>query len=173
MIMKRMKIFLTIALFAFMTTGSVLAQKNAVQDIFDKYTGQEGFTSVQLGNGVLSLLSSLDKDDPDLQKMARSLHSLKILIADESAPRINFEDELKGKADFDEYKELMTIKEKDENVRIMARENGGTIKELLMLVNGTDENVLIFMDGSFLLKDLASMGSLNVEGIDHLKELEK
>jgi len=168
-----MKIILAVALFIISATGPTFAQNNAVQDIFDKYTGQEGFTSVQLGNGVLSLLSSLDKDDPDLQKMAKSLHSLKILIADESASHINFEDELKGKVDFSGYKEMMTIKEKDENVRILARENGGIIKELLMLVNGTDENVLIFMDGSFLLKDLASMGSLNVEGIDHLKELEE
>jgi hypothetical protein len=169
--MKTMKKILAIGIFVFAGIGSSLAQDKAIQDIFDKYNGKEGFTTVQLGNGALSFLSDLNKDDPDLKKMAEAMHSLKILIADETAPRTNFAVELKGSLNFNTYKELMTIREKDEDVQILVRESDGMISDLLVLVNGSDENVLISMNGRFHLKDFASMGSLRFEGMDHLKAL--
>ncbi|CAN0298878.1 unnamed protein product, partial [Chrysoparadoxa australica] len=58
------------------------AQNSVVQQLFDKYSGQEGFTSVHISSYMFELFSKFDQEDKELQEITRSLKSIKILAMD-------------------------------------------------------------------------------------------
>ena len=64
----------------------------------------------------------------------------------------DFKTEVYDKLDKQAYKEMMTVKQSDQNVVILVKENGGRISELLLMVTGKDDNVLIQAKGDMLLK---------------------
>ena len=74
-------------------------------------------------------------------------------------------DELKG-VKFDDYKELVVVKDADQDVMILAKEDGGKLSELLVLVSG-DDNVLVSVEGRFTMEDLESLSEL--DGLDALE----
>jgi hypothetical protein len=82
---------------------------------------------------------------------------------------VNFMEELEG-MDFNDYKELVMVKESDEEVLVLAREEGGKLAELLVLVSG-EENVLVSVEGLFTMEDLESLGQLEgLEGMEGILE---
>ena len=98
-----------------------------------------------------------DKDSKDLVK---SMNHLRILTMDgDSGSRINFYKELMTELPVQEYKELMTVKEKDQDVKFLVKESGGKITELLMIVGGSD-NALISITGNIDPKDLAQVSHM-------------
>ncbi|MCK4745759.1 MAG: DUF4252 domain-containing protein, partial [Bacteroidales bacterium] len=63
-------------------TLTVFSQKSAVDKVFDKYSGQEGYTTVYISSFMFNLLNSLEVDDPEYNefKTATSgINSIKIL----------------------------------------------------------------------------------------------
>ena len=80
----------------------------------------------------------------------------------------NLYDELKKSLDFNKYKELVVVKEKDQDVWIIARENNDRIAELLVIVGG-DENVLVWIEGNFTFEDLSELSE--IDGLEQLELL--
>jgi hypothetical protein len=80
---------------------------------------------------------------------------------------VNFMEELKG-AEFDDYKELVVVKEASQEVLVLAKEEEGKIRELLVLVGG-EENVLVSVEGKFTMDDLEALGEL--EGLEQLEDI--
>ena len=68
--------------------------------------------------------------------------------------------------EFDEYKELVVVKESDQEVLVLAKEEDGKLAELLVLVGGED-NVLVSIEGRFTMEDLEALSDL--EGLDELE----
>ena len=62
-------------------TLSAFGQKSAVDKVFDKYSGKDGYTTVYISSYMFNLLSSLESDDPDYNefKKEHSKSSAKIL----------------------------------------------------------------------------------------------
>ena len=59
-------------------------------------------------------------------------------------------------------------------MKIVARENGDVITEFLIIVSGSDENVLVQIKGSINLNELDKLSdSFDIEGFDQLKKLEE
>ena len=64
------------------------------------------------------------------------------------------------------------MRDKGENVRIMVKESGDVIHELLLLVGGSDQFVMLSFTGKIDLNKISTLAkSLNVEGADHLELL--
>lgn len=150
----------TIACFVlFLLPFFTFAQNKAVDDLFNKYANKEGFTTVDLNGGLLQLASMFD-DDKDSKDLVKSMNHLRILTMDgDSGSRINFYKELMTELPVQEYKELMTVKEKDQDVKFLVKESGGKITELLMIVGGSD-NALISITGNIDPKDLAQVSHM-------------
>ena len=70
--------------------------------------------------------------------------------------------------EFDDYKELVVVKEADQEVLVLAKEEDGKIRELLVLVGGED-NVLVSVEGNFTMDDLEALGDL--DGLDKLDDI--
>jgi hypothetical protein len=151
---------------------SLCAQKSPVDDLFDRYNGKEGFTSVYISSKMFSLLARIDSDDEEFRNLVTRIKGIRILSLDSTAVvrGINFASELMPGLRRNGYEELMTVREQSGDVFFMIREVGGRIAELVMITGGGGTSV-VSIQGDLDLKTIASLsGSM---GIDELEELEK
>jgi hypothetical protein len=155
--------------------GMLLAQRTPVDELFDKYSGKEGFTSVYITSYMFSMFTDVETDDPEFDELMKNLKAIKILATDETYNgNANFYKEIIDKLPMDQYKELMVIKEKDQDVKFLVNEKDGKIIELLLIAGGKDENALISIQGNIDLKNISKLSkSMQIEGLEHLEEIDK
>ena len=154
----------------------IFAQQSAVDRIFDKYSGKEGYTTVYISSFMFNLLNSLEVDDPEyneFKKATSGINSIKILTQDGSGS-VAFGKELLEMLPRNEYQEMMTVKDEDEDVLFLAKQDGGRITEFLLIVSGGDgEDALIAIQGDIDLESLSSIASgLDMPGMENLEELD-
>lgn len=170
--MKRIAIAGILILF----TLPIFSQQSAVDKVFDKYSGKEGYTTVYISSFMFNLLNSLDVDDPDyneFKKATSGINSIKILSQEDNDAQ-PFARELLDMLPKAEYKEMMVVKDEDEEVRFLARENGKKISEFLLIVSGGDEDVLIAIQGDIDLESISSIAKgLDMPGMENLENLEE
>jgi hypothetical protein len=165
--MKRLIIILSLIAIA----GSSMAQKSPVDKLFEKYSGKEGYTSVYISEYMFTLFSSIKSEDKEFNEVVKGLSGIKILATD-SPVKINFHSEIMKDLPQKDYKELMVIKEKDQNMTFLIKDKGGKIVELLLIVGGS-ENVLISIQGSDInLKNISNLSkSMNIDALEALENI--
>lgn len=159
-------------MFTLLATG----QTSAVDKVFDKYSGKEGYTTVYISSFMFNMLNSLESDDPEFdefKKATSGIKSIKILTQ-EGGNSVAFGAELLEMLPKSEYQEMMVVKDQDEDVLFLAREEGGKITEFLLIVSGGDgEDVLIAIQGDIDLESIASIASgLDMPGFENLEDIE-
>ena len=153
----------------------VFCQKSAVDELFDRYNGKEGFTSVFISSKMFSLLARIDSEDQEFQNLVTRIKSIRILTIDSATnvSHLNFAGELLPKLNRTGYEELMTVKEDDGEVRFMIREVGGRIAELVMITGGRGSS-LVSITGDLDLKTIASLSdSMGIEELEGLEKVKK
>jgi hypothetical protein len=156
---------------AFLICSVMRAQTNPVDELFNKYSEQDGFTYVAISGRMLNMLGSLQEESKPDNIMLR-LKSIRILSENDSlsAKKINFWNELSKKLDLSVYEELMVVKEGHDMTKFLIRQNGNTISELLVISGGSGSNSLISIKGEINLKELSKLSE--TIGIEELEELE-
>ncbi len=157
------------------------AQNSAVDNFFNRYSDQDGYTSVEVTKGLFELFAEIDADDPefeDFQKAVSGLESLKLLVCSlEKGGEENkdkFYKDILNSIPFKEYKELMVIRGSDANVNFYAKNNQQIITEMVMVVDGKDEAVLLSMTGNIDLNYVAKLGkAMDLEGMNYLQKMKK
>ncbi len=151
-------------------------QSSAVDKVFDKYSGKDGYTTVYISSFMFNLLNSLEVDDPDyneFKKATTGIKSIRILTQDGDGS-VAFGKELLDMLPRSEYQEMMKVKDQEEEVLFLAREEGGKITEFLLIVSGGSDDVLIAITGDIDLESLSSIASgLDIPGMENLGELEE
>lgn len=170
-----MKRLLLSGLLVFFTL-TMFGQQSAVDKVFDKYSGKEGYTTVYISSFMFNLLNNLEIDDPEyneFKKATSGINSIRILTqeGDKSVP---FGRELLDMLPRSEYKEMMVVKEEGEEVQFLARQEGDKITEFLLIVSGGGEDALIAIQGDIDLESLSSIASgLDMPGLENLEDLEE
>lgn len=171
-----MKKLLFIAAALVSCLASAMAQDDAISRYFSKYAEDERFTTVYISPKMFSMVAKISTNDPEWEKtrdVVKDLKGLRVLVAD-STNGIPLYREAMSKIPTNEYEELITVKDKGENVRIMVKESGDVISELLLLVGGADQFVMLSFAGKIDLNKISSLAkSLNVEGAEHLDKVKK
>jgi len=159
-----------------MLTLLAMGQKSAVDKVFDKYSGKEGYTTVYISSFMFNMLSSLKTDDPEYneyKKAISGINSIKILTQ-EGGNSVAFGKELLDMLPRSEYKEMMVVKDEGEDVQFLAHEVNGKITEFLLIVSGGGEDALIAIQGDIDLESIASLASgLNMPGMEKLEDIDK
>jgi hypothetical protein len=153
----------------------VIAQKSAVDKVFDKYNGKDGYTTVYISSFMFNMLNSLESDDPDyneFKKATAGISSIKILTQ-EGGNSEAFGAELLEMLPRSEYQEMMVVKDQDEDVLFLAREQDGKITEFLLIVSGGGEDALIAITGDIDLQSISKIASgLDMPGLENLEDME-
>jgi len=148
--------------------------------IFDKYSGKDGFTTVYITKYMFDLFRDAkpgSEEDEDMAKVLGNLTDIKILAADDDPATpisVNLYQEVMKQLPVTLYKELMVVKEKDQDIKFLVREEKGKVVELLMLVGGKDESALICIQGIIDMKSISKLASgMNIEGMENLEKIEE
>jgi len=167
------KLILGIA--ALFIAGMAFGQQDLISNIFQKYANIEGVTTVNVSGDMLKLMTQAEQERRDTV-FSSTLSEIRILAIDKNCDKpatLDLRSELLDKLDKSVYKEMISVKNTDEDVVILIRESKGRIAELLVIAGG-DDKALIQVKGDMLLSELADMaGKYQMKGFDQLKKLEK
>lgn len=155
-----------------------MAQKSQLNTLFDKYSGQEGYTSVYITSYMFDLFSKIaDESDEDLERVTKGLKSIKILtISDDLSPENQqaFYKEINEALPESIYKDFMIVKDGKEEVIFKVHDDGKKISEFVMIVKDPKEPVLMFLEGDINLKQIAKMSkTMDIKGFEHLEKVEE
>lgn len=166
--MKRMVFFIALITL----TGVLSAQKDRLDAFFNRYSGSEGYTTININGNLLGLFAKFD-DDEDLNRLANKITSIRIISTETDTPHpgINFYSELKNDINRADYEELVTVKDNDDDVLVLVKTAGQTILEILIVASGEDQTV-VQIKGSLNQRDLKHLSCTDIEGLEYLEELE-
>lgn len=151
-----------------------MAQQSQLNSIFDKYSGQEGYTSVYITSYMFELFSKL-ADEEDFDNVTKGLEAIKILTANgSSSQKKAFYDEIDKALPASVYKDFMIVKDGGQTVVFKVRDEGDKITEFVMIVEDEHEPVLLFLQGDIDLAQVAKMSkSMDIKGFEHLEKVEE
>ncbi len=171
--MKKLSLIILVSVFPLL----VFSQHPSVNKLFEKYAGKDGFTTVYISKNLFKMIGEMNLDDPDVDELVDKLETIKILASDcefINEDNLNFYEEIMNELPIEEYEELLVVKEKDQDVKFLAKEKNGIITELLLVVGGKDNNALICITGNINLKHISKLASsMEGTGMEHLKKLEE
>ena len=158
--------------------SSYVSGQSAMDKLWDKYSGQEGITSVFISKYMFDMFRNIEAEngEEEFQHVISKLNGIKILATknQESAQKINLHDEIFNGIKGKKYEELMVIRDEGEDVKFLVLEEKGKIAELLMIVTSPKENVIISIQGNLDMNDLAKLSkTFNIEGMERLEQLDE
>lgn len=157
----------------------VQAQDDAIVKFFSKYMEDDRFSRVyispkmmQMAGGFLKSAAegeNFTKDEKNLGELILKVKGIRIL----SAEKVNgksFYNEAMGTLSKNRYEDLMDVQDKSSSVKFMVREEGGLVKELLMITGSEESFTLLSMLGNFTYQDLNILAdNTNIPGMKEYK----
>jgi len=151
------------------------AQNDAIAKFFTKYQNDETFSQVTVSGKMFSMMANLDGDTPEEKAMINSISKikgLKILTKSEARNSRELYKEAISMIPTKDFEELMSVREKDKDMKFFTKESGGKISELVMVMGGNDEFMVMTIFGEIDLKDISKIGkSVNIEGMENLDKI--
>ncbi len=167
------KYFILLMMFGLATGLS--AQNKTIEQLFQKYADKDGFTSVVITKNMFRLFANVDNpSNDDFLKTVKNLDFIKILSIKGEIEGKEFYQQMRTAIPGKDYKELMTIREPDNQIVFLTLEDEGKIKELIMLTSGKEESALIWLAGIIDMKTVGKIAEgMHVEGIESLEKANK
>ena len=151
-----MKRILILSLFA--TFVISLSGQSAIDRLFEKYQGSDGFTVITINGNMLRLIADIDEDEDELMKHADKFTTIRILAQDDDTDLdVNFYDLVMRDLDRDGYEEMVSINSSDSDVKILVKAEGKVFKEFLLVAGGDDDNAIIQIKGNMTYEDVKQM----------------
>lgn len=171
--MKKIAIIAIGMIFSF----SAMAQDNAISKYFSKYTADTAFTKVTVTSKMFSLFTEIDGEDEAEKEVLEALSKLKgikaLINENPSDSKALYAETIKSIDKDRKYEVLMSVEGNDENIKFMIRDEGSIINELLMVVSGDDEFLIMSLFGEIDLKQIAKLSRImKMKGMNHLKALD-
>jgi len=155
--------------------------QSIIDKLYDKYSGAEGYTSVYISKYMFDMFRDDNADikaEEDVSQIISKLNCIKILVTDDDPATptpVNLYQEIMKIIPTSPYKEIMVVKEKDQDIKFFAKEDKNRkVVELLLVIGGKEESVLISIQGDIDMKNISKLAkSMNIEGMENLEKMEK
>jgi hypothetical protein len=154
--------------------AGVFAQDDAIGKFFGKYIDDSRFTVVSFSPKMFRLLSKVNWDTipSNVKQSVSKLQSLRILST-ETTPQ-QFYNEALARIDRKQYEELVTVRDKNQNVHFLIKAEGDKIHELLMVAVDEREFTLMSFVGDIDLDAMSRLSSsMNISGMEGLKNAKR
>lgn len=156
------------------------AQKSSIEKLYEKYSGELGYTSVNISKEMFQLMMAFDtgnnEDAKDIQDVIDNLNGMKILKydADKGDEMPKFRKEVNDILEKKDFKELMVVVEEGQKIRFMISKKGEDIIELLLIADEGDELAVISFFGIIDLTAISKLSkSVQISGMENLRKLKK
>jgi hypothetical protein len=145
--MKKLSLLIVLMITATMAFG-----QKSIDDLFDRYAGKDGFTTVTVNGGLLKLARLLgDKDDEN--SFPLHITEIRVLAQEDKTMNVgNFYNQVIDDINLRNYEEFMRVKNSNQNLRMLVRSEGNRFKEFLLIAGGED-NALIQIKGNMTYEE--------------------
>ena len=161
---------------ALMVTLTAANAQDVISKFFTKYQNDETFTNVNISSKMFGLFTQMDAEtaeDKEVLQAISKLKGLKILAKENARNSRELYKEAIGLIP-NNFEELMSVRDKDKDMKFMIDENGGKISEMLMIVGGNEEFMILSIFGEIDLKQISRIGSkMNIKGLENLNNMDK
>ena len=151
--------------------------QDAISKFFSKYQGDESFSQVTVSSKMFGLFTKMDaetQEDKEVLDAISKLKGLKILAKDDARNARELYKEAFGLIPASEYEELMSVRDEDKDMKFLIKESGGKISELLMVMGGNDEFMVLSLFGEIDLKQVSRIGKrMDVKGLENLQNMDR
>lgn len=139
---------------AIIATSLPAFSQEGIQNFYKKYMTNEKMTNINLSGWVLQMAGEY-ADEGKEKEMLQKITKLRVMIMEDA--------NLVTKGDYanlikdirkDDFEPLMNIKDGGDKIDLYLRDDGETITNVLVLVNGDDEFVLLSLEGNLKFSDL-------------------
>lgn len=167
-----MKKLLLIFALTFSYFIQINAQKDKLDQLFDKYQESEGVTSIKIAKPMFNMLNKLNINDSELEQikpLLSKINGLRILIVEKptaanntgSQNKINLGNFQSLQSDINnsiknmKYEELMTVNSKDNKIKFLSSDaTNGILDNLLLNISSDGNTVLMMLDGKISMDDV-------------------
>ena len=167
-----MKKLLLIFALTFSYFFQINAQKDKLDQLFDKYQESEGVTSIKIAKPMFNMLNKLNINDSELEQikpLLSKINGLRILIVEKptvatntgSQNKINLSNFQSLQSDINnsiknmKYEELMTVNSKDNKIKFLSSDaTNGILDNLLLNISSEGNTVLMMLDGKISMDDV-------------------
>ncbi len=176
--MKKLSFLLVMVLMALMP--SVTNAQSAIDGLYEKYAGKAGFTSINISPEMFNMMSGFSMNDSSQKAVAamdaiKQIKSLKMLVYEpkDSVKAAAFYHVIQKMVPTNGFKDLMDINSQDNKLKFLARQDpNGKIRELLMIVSGNDQTMIMSMTGMIDMKTIGEISkTMHIQGMGDLKKL--
>lgn len=159
--MKKMLTLVTVLIMV------MVAQAQTLQSLFEKYSDDERFTYVTVGNGMMNLASSFvgnSRHKKDSKEMVSKMKSIKILTLNEDAGSSIMKS---VSQEFDKvilagkYETAVEARDKGERVHIYYRILGKDNSEMIIMTKDKTEFSVIWISGKMSKEEMLNTFSSN------------
>jgi hypothetical protein len=70
----------------------------------------------------------------------------------------------------DRFEDLMQIREDGDDIRIMIREKGSAVTDVLVLITGQDGFTMLSLEGKLRFKDIQQL-NIDIDGAEHFEKV--
>ena len=153
-----------------------MAQGTIIEKYFNEYADDEAFTKVTVNGKMFSLFTELEpnsKEEEAFIKAASKLKGLKVLANDSAVKAAKLYKQACADIEKAGYEELMTVKDAEEDMKFSILDKNGKIEELIMVVGGKQNFVMVSLYGEIDLNNISKIArSMNVMGLENLNKIE-
>lgn len=164
-----------IALVALMIVLNGAFAQDAISKFFTKYQSDESFTQVTVSGKMFSLFTNMEADTPEDKEVLDAISKLKglrILAKENTSDARALYKEAFALVPVPEFEELMSVRDKDKDMKFYIKESGGKISELLMIAGGIDDFMVMSLFGEIDLKQVSRIGKkMDVKGLENLEKI--
>ncbi len=153
-----------------------MAQGDAIAKFFTKYQDDETFTQVKVSQKMFGLFTNMDVDKPEDKEILDAISKIKglrVLAKHETRDSRALYKEAMAMIPTNDYEELMSVRDKDKDMKFFIKElSAGKIGELVMVMGGNDEFMVLSLFGEIDLKKISHIGrKMNIDGLDKLENI--
>lgn len=158
-----------------MMTVVANAQDNAISKFFTKYQDDDSFSLVNISGKMFNMMANTEgttAEDKAMISAISKIRGLKILTKSEARNSRELYKEAMDMIPTKEFEELMSIRDKDKDMKFYTKEAGGKISELVMVMGGNEEFMVLSIFGEIDLKEMSKIGkSVNIDGLKNLDKI--
>lgn len=158
------------------------AQNSSIEKLFDKYTGKDGFTSINISKEMFMLFAQFgegveNEEVAELNEAISGLNGLKIIICESivmEETKQTFKKEVNEILEKGTFKELMTVIEPHATFRFMLRKKNEDIIEMILIADEGEKTSAISFFGEIDLEAISKLSqSAKIKGLENMRKLEK
>jgi len=151
--------------------------QDAISKFFSKYQSDESFNQVTVSSKMFALFTNMEAEtaeDKEVLEAISKLKGLRILAKDDARNARALYKEAFTLIPVKEYEELMSVRNQDKDMKFLIKESGGKISELLMIMGGNEQFMVMSLFGEIDLKQVSRIGKkMDVKGLEHLEKMDK